>query len=96
MARPESARSAEWIDAQLGKSWRCLDMFEREAAGESPSNEADAVDIGDVALGCALGWLDFRMPDENWRGTRPALAGWFKAMSQRRSMQMTLPANPTV
>jgi len=102
LARAESARAAhqqssEGIAAQLGKVRRCLDMFERDAGAMGlPADLAGAakVDIGDVACGCALGWMDFRMPQENWRQGRPALARWFGEMSQRRSMKMTEPVQP--
>jgi glutathione S-transferase len=98
-ARPATQQSPEWIAGQLGKARRGLDWFEREvqATGTPPGLAgAGAVGIGDIACGCALGWFDFRMPEENWRGGRPALAGWFGALAQRRSMKMTEPANPTV
>jgi glutathione S-transferase len=38
--------------------------------------------IGHIAAGCALGYLDFRFTNLDWRATRPALAAWqtrFKA-----------------
>ena len=38
--------------------------------------------IGDIAVGCALGYLDFRFTSLDWRAKRPALAAWqtrFKA-----------------
>jgi glutathione S-transferase len=88
--RPAAVQAAESIAAQLGKARRCLDMFEREAGAMGLAQ----VDIGDIACGCALGWLDFRMPQENWRQGRPALARWFGEMSQRRSMKLTEPVQP--
>ena len=38
---------------------------------------ATQVTIGEVAVGCALGWLDFRMPQLPWRDGRPGLAAWY-------------------
>ena len=49
------------------------------------------LDIGTITVGCALGYLDFRYPDFDWRAGHPAVAAWFKAFNQRPSMQATLP-----
>lgn len=99
MARPADRQSPEWTAAQLRKAKRCLDMFAREAETTVfPVDLAGAarLDIGDITLGCALGWLDFRMPGENWRHGRKALARWFEEVSQRHSMKRTQPAEPLV
>lgn len=48
--------------------------------------------IGQLTIGCALGYMDFRFPDMDWRGGHPALAAWFEEISQRASMQATRPA----
>lgn len=48
-------------------------------------------DLGDIALACGLGYLDFRLPEIAWRAAHPALAGWFDQVSQRPSMQATKP-----
>jgi glutathione S-transferase len=48
-------------------------------------------DIGSITLGCALGYLDFRMPQLGWRDGRPALDQWYATFSQRKSMQATIP-----
>jgi glutathione S-transferase len=63
--------------------------LEDEAAGlDGP------ITIGHIAIGCALGWLQFRFPDDHWRDGRSALAGWFEVFAARRSMQETIPENP--
>ena len=50
------------------------------------------VDIGLISVGCALGFLDLRFPDEPWREGRPELAGWFEAIAQQDCMRLTDPA----
>jgi glutathione S-transferase len=45
--------------------------------------------MGQVAVGCALGYLDLRHDDKGWRDGRPALAAWFEGFSARPSMQAT-------
>ena len=47
------------------------------------------VDIGDITLAVALGYLDFRFPDVDWRAARPELASWFAAFDTRPSMIAT-------
>lgn len=47
------------------------------------------IDIGDITLGVALAYLDFRFGDLDWRARRPDLATWFGAFSQRPSMIAT-------
>lgn len=66
--RPEALRWPDWTAGQMDKVHRAL-----AAMAEDPSHP-EAPDIGDIATGCALGYLDFRFPDLNWRGAYPALA----------------------
>ena len=47
--------------------------------------------IASITLGCALGFLDFRMPQLGWRDGRAQLSVWYEAFSQRESMQTTIP-----
>ncbi len=48
-------------------------------------------DIGAIAVGCALGYLDFRFAAEPWRPGHPRLAAWFEAVSQRPPLVRTVP-----
>ena len=88
--RPEAFRYDEWIAKQQGKVERALEVLEAEAA-----EFGDAVTIGHIAIACALGYLDLRCPDFAWRARNPTLAGWFEAFSQRRSMNETIPRDPS-
>ncbi len=84
--RPEERRWPEWIEGQKLKFRRALDALEAEA-----EDFGDTVDIGTITIGCALGYLDFRYGDEDWRATRPRLAAWFERFSERPSMARTAP-----
>ena len=44
-----------------------------------------------IATCCALGYLDFRYPENDWRSSHPALADWFAAVSTRPSVAATVP-----
>lgn len=48
-------------------------------------------DLAGVTLACGLGYLDFRLPDIDWRAARPDLAAWFDDVAHRPSMQATKP-----
>ena len=85
-ARPESERSAAWIEGQTAKIESALAWFEEQAEALG-----DAVDIGTVALACALGYLDLRFSDIAWRDDAPKLAAWFARFEERPSMLATRP-----
>ena len=84
--RPEALRSAA---RQAAAMRRALAVLEAEAeALEAP------LSVGQLSVGCALGYLDFRFPHEPWRDTRPKLAAWYASFAERPSMQQTWPADP--
>ena len=87
--RPEAFRWPGWIKHQTTKVMRGADQFEAEAAAlEGP------LTIGRITAGCALGYLDFRAPELDWRDGRPALAAWYEGFAQRPAMQQTVPQAP--
>ncbi len=49
------------------------------------------VDIGTIALACALGYLDFRFAADTWRTGRPRLAAWYETMAVRPELTQTAP-----
>ena len=79
----------ELLDAFGVKTDAALTQLEKEAA----ALDAAPFRIGHVAIVCALGYLDFRFPDVDWRGVHPRLAAWFAKVSQRPSVQQTVPLN---
>ena len=87
--RPENERSDGWISRQQASVNRALDQMETEADGLGQN-----VNIGTITTGVALGYLDFRFADDNWRAERPALADWFDIFCDRPSMVETIPKDP--
>jgi glutathione S-transferase len=85
--RPEEMRSADWVEAQWGKVARALDAIE----GRWISHLRGPLDMAQIAVGCALGYLDFRHDARNWRAGRPSLAAWYDGFSSRPSMEATVP-----
>lgn len=85
LARPEPLRWSEWITKQHEKVSDALDTMNADLPG------ADCSDIGAIGFACALGWLDFRFPDLDWRAGRRELADWYAIFEKRPSMLATRP-----
>lgn len=85
--RPEALRWDAWAEGQWTKITRALDALEARWMGHL----AGPLCIGQVAVIAALGYLDFRFADRDWRGGRPALADWAARMAERPSVRATLP-----
>ncbi|HEX6144130.1 MAG TPA: glutathione S-transferase [Geminicoccaceae bacterium] len=85
--RPAAKQWDEWVRGQKLKISRALDALEGEA-----ETFGDAVDIGTITIGCALGYLDFRFNDDRWRDGRPDLARWFDEFGARPAMAATVPS----
>jgi glutathione S-transferase len=85
--RPEAIHHPPWVEGQWGKIARALDAVETGwmAHLDGP------LDMGQVALACALGYLDFRHGARDWRATRPKLAAWQAEFAKRPSMVATQP-----
>ncbi len=88
--RPADKQWEGWIEAQLGKLDAALDRMDAEAATLGDPAAA-ATGLGAIAFACALGYLDFRFADRDWRTGRPALAAWFAVYADRPAMQATVP-----
>lgn len=84
--RPEELQSEAVIGREFAAIHRCLDRLQ-----SSPSTVSGPVTLAQVATGCALAYLDFRLPRLDWRKDRPELARWFAGFADRPSMQDTRP-----
>lgn len=79
--RPPALHWPEWREAHLRKMRQTYDALEQEA-----ELLAEAVEIGQVALATALGWIAFRGVGPDIRGSHPRLSTWYAAFSRRPSM----------
>lgn len=84
-ARPAEIQWDTWDEKQRQKMLGGLDVIE----GMVP--QLQQLTIGSIAIGCALGYLDFRFNDINWRVRCPEAARWYADFSARPSMQATKP-----
>lgn len=74
----------EWMDRQRQTTNRVLDWFEGRIAGLP-----DRLAVDTVSLACALTYLDFRFPDDDWRSAYPNLSAWLARVEERPSMAAT-------
>lgn len=83
--RPEGVRSAEWAEGQWVKVARALDFLEARWMAHLHG----PLDMGQIAVGCGLGYLDLRFAEREWRKGRPSLAAWWEKLSARPSFEAT-------
>src|SRR5215510_5613659 len=86
VALPQDDGRKAYIELQQGKVKRALDVLETEAGtlGELKT-------IGEITIGCALGYLDFRYPNEPWRPGHPRLEAWYAKVSKLPPLAETGP-----
>lgn len=80
--------SSDWMDAQWGKIRRAVDALDDRWL----SHLNGPLDIAQIAVGCALGYLDLRHDARNWRQGAGRLAEWHARFAERPSMIETAPA----
>ena len=88
--RKETERSQAWIDRQHGKIRAGLAAMSL-GLGEKPYCSGIHLSLSDIAVGCALGWLEFRFPAIDWRTDHPNLARLYDKLMLRASFKDTVP-----
>lgn len=86
--RPPDKQDQGWVEAQWSKVEGALDALEQQWL----DHLSGPLDMGQIAVGCALGYLDFRHDAREWRKGRGGLDDWFAAFSERPAMRETSPA----
>jgi glutathione S-transferase len=86
VALPQDEGRRQYIELQQGKVARALDALEAEA-----DSLGALTTIGEIAIGCALGYLDFRYPHEPWRPGHPKLEAWYARVSALPPLARTVP-----
>lgn len=87
--RPDGVPSKIYLAGFEQKIGASLAALEQEAT----ALDAAEFDIGHVSIGCALGYLDFRFGERDWRRDCPRLANWHARFEARPSAIATLPGD---
>ena len=85
LLRTEAQKSPEWVEAQWLKISRAVAHLEANVAALTP------VSMASIAVASALGYLDFRHDDRQWRSLAPNLAAWEAGFAKRPAMLATQP-----
>ncbi|QBQ95811.1 glutathione S-transferase [Paraburkholderia pallida] len=88
--RTPEQRCEAWITRQERKIREGLNAMAKGLAGNAWC-AGNRYTLADIAVGCALGYLDFRMPELDWREPHPNLARHFDKLMQRQSFADTVP-----
>ncbi len=92
--RDQKEQSRGWTDKQLGSMKRGMTLMASEL-GERSWCHAERYSLADIAVGCCLGWLDFRKPGGvNWLADYPGLAKHYEKLMARPAFADTKPVAP--
>ncbi|SMF35599.1 Glutathione S-transferase [Tistlia consotensis] len=86
--RPADKRWDDWLTGQMAK----IDSSVAELEAHWIDHLSGELDIGALATACALGYLDFRFADHDWRAGAPKLAAWYRKTESRPCLVETRPA----
>ena len=89
--RTKTQRSQVWIDRQLAKVNATVKSMS-SGLGDKPFCGGIHFSLADIAVGCALSYLDFRFPQIDWRTDYPNLVRLHDKLMQRPSFADTIPA----
>ena len=88
--RDATQRSQAWIDRQMGKVQYALKAMS-QGLGDKPFCVGIHLTLADISVGCALGYLDLRFPEINWRSDHPNLLKLHDKLMLRASFIDTRP-----
>lgn len=88
--RSEGQRSAAWVSRQMDKVHACVAAMS-QGLGDKAWCSGNHFTLADIATGCALGYLDFRFPHIDWRGSYPNLSKLYEKLALRQSFIDTAP-----
>lgn len=88
--RPDGERSPAWIERQRGKVTQTLQVMSDEL-GDQPWCHGNNLSLADIAVGCALGYVSFRLGDIEWGGQYRNLADLHDKLMQRPAFAETAP-----
>ena len=90
LQRPQAQRSATWMQRERTVIDQALEVMAKQL-GENHWCMGTPFTFADVAVGCALGYLDFRFPELGWRSSHANLARLHDQLMQRASFAESVP-----
>jgi len=91
--RPAELRSEDWVQRQMGKITTALEFMDAELDSHAFCMGVN-FSLADVAVGCALGYLDLRFPNLDWRKPFGNLAVLNEKLQARPSFIGSAPPKP--
>ena len=88
--RAPEQRSQAWMDRQMSKVSASLQAMS-DGLGEKNWCSGPHFSLADIAVGCALAYMDLRFPSVAWRDDHPNLAKLYEKLAQRQSFIDTAP-----
>ncbi len=88
--RPDGERSQSWLDRQRRKVAGGL-LAMSEELGDQPWCHGSGISLADVAVGCTLGYVSFRLGDIRWEQQYPNLHKFYEKLMQRPAFAETVP-----
>lgn len=88
--KPEAQQSQAYIDKQLGKVRAGLETLNKDIAKKKWCVN-ETFSLADIAVGCALGYVDLRFKHLNWQDNYPAIAKHYSILVKRPSFKETAP-----
>jgi len=85
VGRGDSERSSAWVERQLGKVHTSLAAMSKGLADKPWCCNGTHLTLADIAVGCALSYLDFRFPQIDWRSPHPNLVRLSEKLNARQS-----------
>jgi glutathione S-transferase len=84
LAEPEERRNPDRIARMKATVSAAIDALERVKFAKDPT-------IGEIAVACALGYIDFRLKDLDWKSSHPKLSAWYARFCEYPAMKATVP-----
>jgi glutathione S-transferase len=92
--RDKKEQSKGWTDKQVSRMQRGMAQMASEL-GERPWCHGDRYSLADIAMGCCLGWLNFRKPGGvDWFAQYATLAKQYDKLMERPAFADTVPVAP--
>ena len=88
--RPEALQGQDWILRQRAKTESAIAAVARDLSERDYCHGVN-LSLGDIAVACSLLWIEFRLPEINWRATYPNLKSWIEKIEARASFADTKP-----